>query len=272
MSHRPLGDDRELWAELFGLMGYSGRLAFRELSSRFATPLVARRAYRVVRGLHLTPQILVHRGPRRLGFEVRVMMPTNPPDAVAVIRGAPQAYLRGCFLAAGYMRDPGQEYHWEIRAQDQLMRDAVRDALEVLGVHYGWSSHRHGYLVYIKDRDQVEQVLTHLGAYRLTLALANIGVVKGMRNQVNRLVNSETANLKRTVASGIDQTRELQRLRQQPQWEGLDAGLRVVAELRLAHPDWSLREIGKACHPPLSKSAVNHRMRRLLAFTGKSPT
>jgi DNA-binding protein WhiA len=138
--------------------------------------------------------------------------------------------------------------------------------LRQLGVKAGSIDHHGGVTVYIKRQEDIVRVLAAMGAHRALLEMESIRVVRAVKNQVNRLVNSETANLARTVESGVEQARLLARLVEDARWQALPTSLVIVAQARLEHPDWSLKEIGQALVPPLSKSAVNHRMRKLLSL------
>jgi hypothetical protein len=161
------------------------------------------------------------------------------------------------------MNSPERGPHVEFRiAQSQA--EAVVGMLKKIRVKAGTMPHHGGITVYVKGQEGILRLLAEMGAHQSLLQMESLRVVRSVKNQVNRLVNSETANLVRTVESGVEQARLLSDLSKTPGWGSLSGGLLLVAKIRLAHPDWSLREIGQAMNPPLSKSAVNHRMRRLL--------
>lgn len=250
-----------LWAELLGMGSYLG---MESLSSGVdvGNALVARRAYHIMKWLGLSPHITVKRSRRRLVFHVSYTESTantseNP------ITGCPKAYLRGLFLARGYLAEPERAIHLEIWMNDPEQFNLAERILLPLKIRPKSSRRRGRVILYLKDGEQVGRFLTHIGAHQAVLALESAQVMKTMKNQVNRLVNSETANLRRAVESGLEQARILKILLNSPH-EDIPPALRELALLRIAHPDWSLKELGLALHPPLSKSAVNHRMRRLL--------
>jgi DNA-binding protein WhiA len=105
--------------------------------------------------------------------------------------------------------------------------------------------------------------LALVGAHRALLRTEDVRIIKGMRNEVNRLVNAETANLQKSADAALEQLQDIQRLAATRGLDHLPRALRDLAELRLEHPDVSLRELGELAEPPLSKSAVYHRIRRL---------
>jgi len=115
----------------------------------------------------------------------------------------------------------------------------------------------------LKDSEQIIRALSLMGAHSAVLAYENTLIYKDMRNQVNRLVNCETANLTKTVETGLRQAENIRYLVATLGWGFLPAGLQEIAALRLQHPEASLKELGEMLHPPVGKSGVNHRLRRL---------
>ncbi|MCL4495750.1 MAG: DNA-binding protein WhiA [Firmicutes bacterium] len=253
-----------IWAELFGLGAYT---TFADLSQGLdaGNAVVARRAYQIMKWLELSPHIAVQKSRRRLVFHVlpRIEPSYSPYAQGDPVRLCPKAYLRGLFLSRGYLAEPERAIHLEIWLNDAGHFEQVREILTSLKIRPKTSTRRGRVIFYLKDAEQVGRFLAHIGAHRAVLALESAQVVKTLKNQVNRLVNSETANLRRAVESGLEQARILKLLLDTPS-HVIPPSLRELALLRIAHPDWSLKELGMALHPPLSKSAVNHRMRRLL--------
>lgn len=258
----PLSSAPECWAELAGIWRLAGGSGGCHLSSA----VVARRAYSLARELDLGPVIQMKRaGARPVLHLAQGLDRLLQEDG----RRHTRAYVRGTFLARGYVADPDRSYHIEILTQNLEEARHVQMLLHRLHVDAGLSVRRRGALVYLKNQDQVGQFLAHLGAHDARLELESLLVMKSMRNQVNRLVNSETANLRRTVESGVSQTGLLEELRAGPLWARLPEEMKALALLRIRHPDWSLRELGRALNPPLSKSGTAHRLRRLMARAGE---
>lgn len=175
-----------------------------------------------------------------------------------------RAYLRGVFLACGFVGRPeGASYHLELLVGNEQLASELCSLLQGLKIGARIAPKKDSYQIYLKDADEIADFLRLIGAYRSTLAFENARVVKGVRNQVNRLVNCETANLKKTVSAAIRQREAIERIRATIGLQALPDGLREVARLRLARPEASLSEIGRLLHPPVGKSGVNHRLRRL---------
>jgi DNA-binding protein WhiA len=173
------------------------------------------------------------------------------------------AYLRGTFLGGGFVADPHGDFHFELTAETEQVADDLVALMARFGINARVTGRRGTYAVYLKGAEPIVTFLALVGAHRALLRTEDVRIIKEMRNDVNRLVNAETANLQKTAAAAAEQVaavREIERAR------GLDAlppALREIAFLRLEYPDVSLRELGELADPPLSKSAVYHRIRRL---------
>ena len=122
---------------------------------------------------------------------------------------------------------------------------------------------KNSYIVYIKEGEQIIDLLNIIGAHSSLLELENIRIMKEMRNNVNRLVNCETANLSKTVNAAVRQVESIKLIQNEIGLQRLPKNLRDVAELRLKSPDESLKELGEMLNPPVGKSGVNHRLRRI---------
>ena len=174
-----------------------------------------------------------------------------------------RAYLRGVFLGGGSVNNPEGTYHLEIITTHQAHAAVIEKLLHSFGLPAKTSRRKNWFVVYLKESEQIINCLNIMGAHQALLEFENIRIVKGMRNQVNRLVNCETANLNKTVQASIRQVACIRKIAATIGLNHLPDGLREVAELRLEFPDITLQELGEAVSPPLGKSGVNHRMRRL---------
>ncbi|NLO87500.1 MAG: DNA-binding protein WhiA [Firmicutes bacterium] len=184
-----------------------------------------------------------------------------------------RAYLRGCFLAGGSVSDPRVNgYHLEIATELRFHAENIRSLLAHMDLKSGIVPRKQQHVVYLKDSEQIATLLTLMGSHQGRLALENARIYKEIRNTVNRLVNCETANVNKTVAAAQRQVAAIKRLAAQGGLESLNPRLRQVARLRLEYPEASLEELGQAANPPLSKSAVNYRLRRLMELAGKDLT
>ncbi|WP_314702967.1 DNA-binding protein WhiA, partial [Stomatobaculum longum] len=174
-----------------------------------------------------------------------------------------RAFLRGAFLAAGSVSDPERFYHLEFVCPDETKAWYLKLLLSALGETAGVVKRKGHYVVYLKDSDGIVALLGMMGASRALLALEEIRVMKEMRNRVNRTVNCETANLQKTVAAGLKQLEDIEYIRNAEGFDNLPSTLAEMAEIRLEYPDAPLKELGTYLNPPVGKSGVNHRLRKL---------
>jgi DNA-binding protein WhiA len=135
--------------------------------------------------------------------------------------------------------------------------------LNLLGVKAKYGQRKDKHLIYLKDSEAISKFLSLINANTGVIKLEEVKVIKGLREEVNRLVNCETANLKKSLLAAWEQVEIIRELRNSPVWTGLPENLKITAELRLEHPEASLKELGELHRPPLSKSAVNHRLRSI---------
>ncbi len=176
------------------------------------------------------------------------------------------AYLRGAFLTGGTVADPSRGYHLEFTVPYyNLIRDTAV-LLDEIGCASRQTVRRGNRVLYIKESRQMEELLTYIGAQRSVLELMNIQILKDVRNQTNRRVNCENANMDKTALAAAAQEMAIQKIEQHGGLGQLPEDLRVLAQLRLDNPDMTLRELGLSLEPPLSRSGVNHRMERILAY------
>jgi DNA-binding protein WhiA len=181
-----------------------------------------------------------------------------------------RSYLRGVFLAAGSVNSPESNYHLEIITNNKRYAQALVKVMshfpELLAKI---SPRKNRYIVYLKESEQIAAFLNIIGAHRALLEFENVRIMKDMRNKVNRLVNCDTANLKKAVNASLRQIKQIKLIDQTIGLEKLPLRLREIARLRLEHPDSSLRELGERLDPPVGKSGVNHRFRKIEAIAEK---
>lgn len=180
-----------------------------------------------------------------------------------------RALLRGAFLSCGTITDPNHNYHLEFVVPHYNLS---RDLIALLG-EVGFSAKvvtRNGsYVVYIKESERIEDCLTYLGASHGALEMMSVKVIKSIRNETNRRLNCDSANIDRTVAAAGEQLDAVRRIENTCGINALPDNLQPLARLRLENPDMSLRELGAAMEPPLSRSGVHHRMQRILEFAAR---
>lgn len=174
-----------------------------------------------------------------------------------------RSYLRGVFLSRGFVSRPEGNYHLEIVLSDQLMAADIQKLMVRLGLDARITERKNNLVVYLKESESIVDFLRTVGASKAVLDFENVRILKSMRNNVNRQVNFETANLVKTVDASVRQTEIIKQLVEAHGWEGIPPGLRSLARLRLEFPDSSLKELGEMMNPPLTKSGVAYRMRKL---------
>ena len=181
-----------------------------------------------------------------------------------------RSYLRGAFLGGGSISSPDSDYHLELTAGNETLgRDLMALINQFTGLQAKLSRRKQSYLVYLKESDQIADFLAIIGAHGSLLEFENARVMKGMKNQVNRLVNCETANLGKTVNAAFRQINGIRLIDQRIGLDALNPSLAQIARLRLANPEANLKELGEIMTPPIGKSGVNHRLRKIEEIAGK---
>ena len=174
-----------------------------------------------------------------------------------------RAFLRGAFLAAGSMSDPEKNYHFEIVCSGEERALQVKNIMNEFNLDAKIIVRKKYDVVYLKESSSIVDMLNIMEAPLALMQLENVRILKEMRNSVNRRVNCETANINKTVTAATKQIEDIQYIKDHSGFSGLAPNLRETAELRLEYPESSLKELGAMLNPPVGKSGVNHRLRKL---------
>lgn len=174
------------------------------------------------------------------------------------------AFVRGVFLVCGAVTNPQVDYHLEFSAPYLNLSRDLATLLAEMGLHPRMVRRKGNYVVYFKESEQIEDCLTLMGAVSASLELMNVKMIKSIRNSVNRAANCESANIDKVVAAAMVQTEAVRRIERCIGLDALPEDLRELCRLRLENPDFSLRALGESLDPPLSRSGVNHRFRRIM--------
>ncbi len=177
-----------------------------------------------------------------------------------------RSFIRGAFLAAGSISDPEKFYHFEIACPSRDRAEQVQSIIRTFGIDAKMVIRKKYFVVYIKEGSQIVDILNVMEAPLALMELENIRIVREMRGQVNRQVNCETANINKTVSAAVRQIEDIKYIRDTIGLCCLPENLEEIAQLRLAIPDASLKELGEALETPVGKSGVNHRLRKLSAI------
>ena len=173
------------------------------------------------------------------------------------------AYLRGTFLGSGFVSDPRGDFHFEITVESREMADDIVSIMQEKGINARFMQRRSSYVVYLKSGEAILEFLAYVGAHQAALRMEDARVVKSVRNDVNRQTNAEMANQMKAAAASVDQIFAMRAVLEAHGVEKLPPALREIIRLRVAYPDATLKELGDRANPPLSKSAVYHRIRRI---------
>lgn len=174
-----------------------------------------------------------------------------------------RAFIRGAFLGGGSISDPEKNYHLEFVTNNEDFAESLKNLINSLGFNSKTVSRKNNYVVYLKESEQISDLLNIIGAHQALLSLESTKIVKEMRNNVNRLVNCETANLSKTVNAAVRQIENIKYIEEKIGLNHLPPNLREIAMLRIEYEDLTLKELGEMAKPELSKSAVNHRLRKI---------
>lgn len=174
-----------------------------------------------------------------------------------------RAFIRGAFLTSGSMSDPEKFYHFEIVCPTERKAEFIQSILVGFTFDARIVQRKKYYVVYIKEGEQIVDLLNIMMAHRALLNLENVRVLKEVRNSINRQVNCETANLNRTVSAAVKQLEDINYIKATVGLDSLSEGLMEIAVLRAEHTEVSLKELGQMLTPPVGKSGVNHRLRKI---------
>ncbi|MEC0228444.1 DNA-binding protein WhiA [Paenibacillus alba] len=183
-----------------------------------------------------------------------------------IVRGncCKRAYLRGAFMAGGSVNNPeGSSYHLEIASIYEEHCKALTQLANKFDLNARFIERKKGFVLYIKEGEKIIEFLSIIGAHQALLRFEDVRIMKDMRNSVNRIVNCETANLNKTIGASLRQIENIRLLQREVGLDSLPEKLREVAEIRLQHPDLNLKEVGDMLKGSVSKSGVNHRLRKI---------
>ncbi len=175
--------------------------------------------------------------------------------------------VRGAFLGSGSITDPNTRYHLEIRLENEEGRKKLVEIISNFEIKVKVLDRKYSYSIYIKDGEEISKFLALIGANSSVLKYEDIRVLKETKNNVNRKVNCETANLNKTVTASVIQVQAIEKIIKQKRFNTLPKNLQEIASLRLENPDATLAELGKMLKTPIGKSGVNHRLKKIIEIS-----
>ena len=194
----------------------------------------------------------------------QIPMITETVNGLLLLQGCcKRAYIRGAFLAGGSISDPNKSYHFEIVCRTMPQAEQLRDTMNSFDVDAKIVERKKHFVVYLKEGAQIVDILNVMEAHVALMNLENVRILKEMRNSVNRKVNCETANISKTVNAAVKQLEDITYIREMMGLDSLPDNLKEMALLRLEYPEAPLKELGMYLDPPVGKSGVNHRLRKI---------
>jgi len=250
---------------------------------------VCRRAYTLlVQTLHVSPQIHYVTN-ARFGGTRKCVLTLGPVHTPALLKAlgmmdetgslksttprmgltrqcCMRAFLRGVMLGGGTMSNPEQSYHLELPCRNSDIQAMMAKSMQRMGLPIKLGVRREHTYLYLKQSDQIVAFLTVIGAHTSVMQIEDLRVKKQVMETVNRAMNCDNANLQKQMDASTAQVEAIRRLRDNDKLSTLPPGLQEIALARLNAPDASLTELGQMLDPPIGKSGVNHRMRRLMSY------
>lgn len=288
-------------AELAALVRMSGSLklmGFNKLSFKVVTenPAIARKVFSLLKscfGIHVDIEVRKNKNLKKnntysllVTYEQgandilekvgiiekqgeNVFIRSDIPDIIVKDEESKRAYIRGAFLGGGSVSDPEKTYHVELVTLDEELSVYLMNLLNTYDFNAKIVPRKNTYVIYLKESNHISDLFNIMGAHNALFQLEDIKIKKQMRNDVNRIVNCETANLTKTVNAAMRQVESIKYITETVGLEYLPDNLREIAELRIEYDDLSLKELGEMLESPLGKSGVNHRLKKIEEIADK---
>jgi len=173
------------------------------------------------------------------------------------------AFLRGIFMTCGYIHDPKKAYGLEFLFADESLNPILFEVMNKYNLYPKKSVRKNNNMVYLKSKEQINDFLSLIGATEFMFDYINASIENDMKNDINRIVNCETANISRAVNAAVMQVNAIKKLKNNNRFESLDNKLKMVAELRLENPESNMEDLSILSFPKLSKSGVSHRLKKI---------
>ena len=287
-------------AELAVLLGMSGVVSY-DLRNQMSLRVVTENIHLAVKVFTLfketfkiIPEVSVRRTRSKKNTSYLILI-SNEEDVIRVLKGTKlqdresdelyrdklvnplviksmccrRSFLRGAFIGAGSMSDPGKAYHFEWICGSLEGANQVKEVISSFGIEAKIVKRKNTWVVYLKEGSSVVDVLNVMEAHVALMKLENIRILKEISNTVNRKVNCETANINKTVLAAVKQVEDIKYLQRVVGLDNLPESSEEMALIRLAYPEDSLKDLGEYLSPPVGKSGVNHRLRKICEIAEK---
>ena len=177
--------------------------------------------------------------------------------------------IREAFIKTGFINDPNKDYHLEILFKTKKKTEEVKEIIQNFGIDIKFTKKDSQYMLYLKDGEEISSFLALIGANKAVIKFEEVRVIKDTRNNINRLVNCETANLNKTINAAVKQIDAIKKLKKNKQFNKLPENLKEIANLRIENPDATYEDLGKMLSKPIGKSGVSHRLEKIVEIANE---
>ena len=256
-------------AELTAIMHFCGQYGQDKdgnLTLGFQTEneAVVRKGFTLLKKTYNINTGVILRGEQKDGLIAKFGDLTAPVNPVLIKNACcRRAFLRGAFLCCGSMSDPQKGYHLEFVCSYPEQAEQLKEVMAQFDIEARIVLRKKYFVVYLKEGAGIVDLLNVMEAHVSLMNFENLRILKEMRNSINRRVNCETANINKTVQASTRQVEDILYIKEHYGFSKLPDNLREMAEVRLEYPDAALKELGEYLNPPVGKSGVNHRLRKL---------
>lgn len=262
-------------AELSAMLHYAGQYGLMEdgtltIGFQSENEAVLRKGFTLLKKAYNIDTVIGVKGQKKADL-LAIMGDLSGPADTSLLKQAccRRAFIRGAFLSCGSISDPTKGYHLEFVCNNRTQAEQLQEIIGQFDIEAKIVCRKKYFVVYVKEGAGIVELLNIMEAHVALMNLENLRILKEMRNSINRRVNCEAANIQKTVQASTRQVEDIIYLRDYYVFSRLPDNLREMAEVRLAYPEAALKELGEYLSPPVGKSGVNHRLRKLSELAEK---
>lgn len=179
-------------------------------------------------------------------------------------------FIREAFIKKGFINDPNKDYHLEILFKSKKKAEQLKNIIEGFDINIKLTKKDAQYMLYLKEGEEISSFLALMGANKAVIKFEEVRVIKETRNNINRLVNCETANINKTINAAVKQIESIKKLKKTKEFNKLSDNLKELANLRIENPDATYEELGKMLSKPIGKSGVSHRLDKIVKISNNA--
>ena len=262
-------------AELSAMLHYAGQYGLMEdgtltIGFQSENEAVLRKGFTLLKKAYNIDTVIGVKGQKKADLLAIMGVLSRPADTSLLKQACcRRAFIRGAFLSCGSISDPTKGYHLEFVCNNRTQAEQLQEIIGQFDIEAKIVCRKKYFVVYVKEGAGIVELLNIMEAHVALMNLENLRILKEMRNSINRRVNCEAANIQKTVQASTRQVEDIIYLRDYYGFSRLPDNLREMAEVRLAYPEAALKELGEYLSPPVGKSGVNHRLRKLSELAEK---